>query len=315
MAKLLEGKVAIVTGSGRGIGRAEALFLAKNGAMVVVNDPGVNYDGTGKASGPADEVVKEIKAKGGKAVANYDSVSDFQGAKRIIDAAISNFGKLNILVNNAGIVRDKMIFTMTEEQWDDVIAVHLKGTFNCIRHACVYWRDEHKAGRIHNGKIINTTSDAGLLGNPSQGNYGAAKAAIASLSLIVSEEMKKYEVTSNCVAPVARTRISTDAASPAAASIMGNVPPVGQFDPMDPEHIAHLVAYLASDDAKDITGEVFRVIADTVYLLQGWHSIDKVSNNKKDWTHEELGSAIKKMLGKAPPRENVAGVFMEGGFV
>lgn len=314
MAKLLEGKVAIVTGAGRGIGRGEALFLAKNGAMVVVNDPGVNYDGTGKASGPADEVVKEIRAKGGKAVANYESVSDFQGAKRIIDAAISNFGKLNILVNNAGIVRDKMIFTMTEEQWDDVIAVHLKGTFNCIRHACVYWRDEHKAGRIHNGRIINTTSDAGLLGNQSQANYGAAKAAIAALSLIASEEMKRYDVTSNCVAPVARTRITTDA-SPSGAAVMGNVPPPGQWDPMAPEHIARLVAYLASDDAKDITGEVFRVIADTVYLLQGWHSIDKVSNNKKDWTPEELGPAIKKMLGKAPSRENIAGVFMEGGFI
>ncbi|OGN94463.1 MAG: hypothetical protein A2Z75_06455 [Chloroflexi bacterium RBG_13_50_10] len=314
MAKLLEGKVAIVTGAGRGIGRAEALLLANKGAMVVVNDAGVHFDGTGKASGPADEVVNEIKAKGGKAVANYESVSDFQGAKRIIDAAISNFGKLNILVNNAGILRDRMFFNMSEQEWDEVIAVHLKGTFNCARHACGYWRDEHKAGRIHYGKIINTTSDAGLLGNLAQANYGAAKAAIAAFSLIVSREMKRYDVTSNCVAPNARTRMTTDA-SPAGAAVMGEAPPPGQWDPMSPDHVARLAAYLASDDAKDITGEVFRVVADTVWLLQGWHSINKVSKNKKDWTPEELGPAIKKMVEKAPPKPEIASVFQEAGLI
>ncbi|MCS6925275.1 MAG: SDR family NAD(P)-dependent oxidoreductase, partial [Candidatus Binatia bacterium] len=211
MAMLLDGKVAIVTGAGRGIGREEALLLAKHGAKVVVNDLGGHFDGTGADTRPAQLVVDEIKAAGGEAVANYESVADFKAAKRIIECALDTFGKLNILVNNAGILRDRMIFNMTEEEWDAVINVHLKGTFNCTRHACEYWREQHKLGNVLNGRIINTSSDAGLLGNAGQSNYGPAKAAVATMAIIVDAEMQKYGVTANAIAPMARTRLTVDA--------------------------------------------------------------------------------------------------------
>ena len=221
MARLLEGKVAVITGSGRGIGREEALLMAKHGAKIVVNDLGAHFDGSGQAtSSPAQEVVTEIKKMGGDAVANGESVSDFKGAKRIIECAVDTFGKLNIVVNNAGILRDRMIFNMAEEDWDAVIAVHLKGSFNMARHACEYWREEHKKGNLLNGRIINTASDAGLLGNLGQGNYGSAKAALAAMAIIIDKEMAKYGVTANAIAPIARTRLTVDA-TPSTAAIMG----------------------------------------------------------------------------------------------
>src|SRR5881396_1267076 len=200
---LLDGKVAIVTGSGRGIGREEALLLAKHGAKVVVNDLGAHFDGTGAPTAtPAQEVVAEIKKMGGQAVANGDSVADFKAAKRIIQCALDTFGKLNIVVNNAGILRDRMIFNMAEEDWDAVIGVHLKGTFAVTRHVAEYWRNKNKqTGQSVNGRVINTSSDSGLLGNPSQSNYGAAKAAIAAFSVIIDHELKKYGVTVNAIAP------------------------------------------------------------------------------------------------------------------
>src|SRR6059036_842576 len=189
---LLEGKVAIVTGSGRGIGREEALLMAREGAKVVVNDLGAHFDGTGQPTAtPAQEVVAEIKKMGGEAVANGDSVADFKAAKRIVQCALDTFGKLNIVVNNAGILRDRMIFNMSEEDFDAVVNVHYKGTFNMCRHACEYWREEHKKGDVLNGRIVNTSSDAGLLGNAGQSNYGACKAALAVMAVIIGQEMKK----------------------------------------------------------------------------------------------------------------------------
>src|SRR5262245_26701040 len=254
---LLEGKVAIVTGSGRGIGREEALLMAKHGAKVVVNDLGAHFDGTGQATGtPAQEVVAEIKKMGGQAVANGDSVADFKAAKRIVQCALDTFGKLNIVVNNAGILRDRMIFNMGEEDWDAVIAVHLKGSFNMSRHACEYWREEHKKGNILNGRIINTSSDAGLLGNVGQTNYGSAKAALALMAVVIDNEMKKYGVTANAIAPLARTRLTVDA-TPSTAAMMGGPTKEGEFDVFNPRNIAPLVCWLASDDAKDVHGEVF----------------------------------------------------------
>ncbi|MGQ9460706.1 MAG: SDR family oxidoreductase [Candidatus Bathyarchaeaceae archaeon] len=306
MPKLLEGKVAIVTGAGRGIGRGEALLLAKKGAKVVVNDVGGGFDGEGKHHGPADDVVKEIIDFGGEAVPNYDSVVDFQAAQRIIDTAINNFGKLDILVNNAGILRDRMIFNMTEEEWDAVLGVHLKGTFNCARHACAYWREQHKAGKPVAGRIINTVSDAGLVYNPGQSNYGAAKAGIAAFTLIVAKEMARYGVTSNVVVPLARTRLTTDA-TPSLAPLMSTPEDMEKkfgFDVLDPENIAPLVVYLASDDAKDITGQVFRIVGGTVWLLESWHSFDKITKPGR-WTPEELGPKIKELLSRAPERENL----------
>lgn len=314
MAKMLEGKVAIVTGAGRGLGRGEALALAKEGAKVVVNDLGGGFDGTGAAHGPAEDVCKEIRAFGGEAVPNFESVADFAGAKRIIEAAVSNFGALNILVNNAGILRDKMIFNMGEDDWDAVINVHLKGTFNCTRHACAYWREEHKAGRSRGGRLIHTVSDAGLLGNPGQTNYGASKAAIAAFSLITSREMARYEVTSNCVAPGGRTRLTTDA-TPSMKALMEKVPPAGEFDLMDPENMAPLVVYLASDDAKDISGEVFRLMGDRVWFLRGWHTIESKGKGKARWAPEEVGPVIKEMVKKVGAKEEIMGPFKEAGLI
>src|SRR3989454_4213179 len=256
---LLAGKVAIVPGSGRGIGREEALLLAKHGAKVVVNALGAPFEGTGaQTATPAQEVVAEIKKMGGQAVANGDSVADFKAAKHIVQCALDTFGKLNIVVNTAGILRDRMIFNMAEEDWDAVVAVHLKGTFNMCRHACEYWREEHKKGDLLNGRIINTSSDAGLLGNVGQVNYGAAKAAVALMAIIIGQEMKKYGVTANAIAPVARTRL-TLGATPATAPIMGQKTPEGEVDMFNPANVAPLVVWLAIDDAASVNGQVFRV--------------------------------------------------------
>jgi NAD(P)-dependent dehydrogenase (short-subunit alcohol dehydrogenase family) len=308
---LLDGKVVVVTGAGRGIGREEALLLAKHGAKVVVNDLGGHFDGSGASKGPAQEVVDEIKKNGGDAVANGDSVSDFKGAQRIIECAVDTFGKLTGVVNNAGILRDRMIFNMSEEDWDSVIAVHLKGTFNCTRHACAYWREQHKVGNVLNGRIINTASDSGLLGNPSQSNYGAAKAAIAAFSVIIDREMAKYGVTVNAIAPVARTRLTVEA-TPATAALMGSEVKEGQFDIFSPANVAPLVAWLASDDAANVHGEIFRVGGGTVWCMKGWHSAGKV-RDQKTWEPAKLGEALKAQLAKGiTKKETMNDVFAEG---
>ena len=311
MAGLLEGKVAIITGSGRGIGREEALLMAKHGAKVVVNDLGAHFDGTGSADvHPAQEVVNEIKKMGGEAVTNGESVSDFKGAKRIVECALDNFGKLNIVVNNAGILRDRMIFNMGEEDWDSVIGVHLKGTFAMSRHACEYWREEHKKGNVLNGRIVNTASDAGLLGNVGQANYGAAKAAVALMAIVMDAEMQKYGVTCNAIAPVARTRLTIEA-TPSTAAFMGKKIEEGKFDVFDPRNIAPLVAWLSSDDAAGVHGEVFRVGGGTVWLMQGWHSVGKVSQ-RAVWEPATLGDKLKAELAKGlTAKENISAIFAE----
>src|SRR5689334_11892991 len=271
MGTRLKGKAAVVTGAGRGIGRAIAELLASEGAAVVVNDLGTNVDGGGAPTSVADEAVAAIKAAGGTAVANQDSVSDFAGAERIIQTAVREFGAIDILVNNAGILRDRMIFNMAEEDWDAVVAVHLKGTFNMSRHASEYWREEHKKGNVLNGRIINTASDAGLLGNVGQSNYGACKAAVAAMAIIIGQEMKNYGVTANAIAPVARTRLAVDA-TPSTAALMGQEAKPGEFDMFAAANIAPLVAWLASDDAASCNGQVFRVGGRSVWPMKGWHS-------------------------------------------
>jgi NAD(P)-dependent dehydrogenase (short-subunit alcohol dehydrogenase family) len=306
MARLLEGKVAIITGAGRGIGREEALMMAKHGAKVVVNDLGAHFDGTGADTSPAQQVVNEIKKSGGEAVTNGESVTDFKGAKRIVECALDNFGKLNILINNAGILRDRMIFNMAEEDWDAVVGVHLKGTFNMSRHACEYWREEHKKGNIHNGRIVNTASDAGLLGNVGQSNYGSAKAAVALMAIVMDQEMRKYGVTCNAIAPLARTRLTVDA-TPSTAAMMGQEEE-GKFDVFNPRNIAPLVAWLASDDAADVHGEVFRVGGGAVWLLQGWHTVGQVTQ-KATWEPAALGEKLKVELAKGiTAKENIGKV-------
>jgi NAD(P)-dependent dehydrogenase (short-subunit alcohol dehydrogenase family) len=310
---LLEGKVAIITGSGRGIGREEALMMAKHGAKVVVNDLGAHFDGTGAPTGsPAQEVVAEIKKMGGEAVANGDSVADFKAAKRIVQCALDTFGKLNIIVNNAGILRDRMIFNMAEEDWDAVVAVHLKGTFNMSRHACEYWREEHKKGNILNGRIVNTSSDAGLIGNVGQSNYGACKAAVAAMAIIIGHEMKKYGVTANAIAPVARTRLTVDA-TPSTAALMGGPVEKGQFDMFSPVNIAPLVCWLASDDAAGVNGQVFRVGGSSVWPMKGWNSAARVRSNRETWDPAKLGARLKEELAKGiTVGENMGDVFAGG---
>jgi NAD(P)-dependent dehydrogenase (short-subunit alcohol dehydrogenase family) len=311
---LLDGKVAIVTGAGRGIGKEEALLMAKLGAKVVVNDLGAHFDGTGAPTGtPAQEVVAEIKKMGGDAIANGDNVADFKAAKNIVDTAIKNFGKLNIVVNNAGILRDRMIFNMDEESWDAVVAVHLKGTFNMARHACEYWREQHKNGHQLNGRIINTASDAGLIGNVGQSNYGACKAAVAAMAIIIGQEMKKYGVTANAIAPVARTRLTVDA-TPSTAALMGGEVAAGEFDMFNPANIAPLVAWLASDDAASCNGQVFRVGGRSVWPMKGWHSAARLKNEKPvAWDAAALGTAIKAELAKGITKgENMGDVFAGG---
>ena len=284
---LLDGKVAIVTGAGRGIGRGEAMYLAKEGAKVVVNDFGGKWDGTGEAKSPADEVVDEIKAAGGDAVANYGSVASFEDAKAMVDQAVEAFGRLDIVVNNAGILRDKMIFNMTEGEFDAVIAVHLKGTFNVSRHACSYWREQHKAGNPIKGRIINTTSDAGLVGNPGQANYGPAKAGIASMTIIIARDMKKYGVTANAVCPIARTRLTVDA-TPKTAGMMPKVQ--GDFDPVGPEHIAPVVAFCATDAAQKVSEKVFHIMGPRIEMYEGWHPAKGKAITKKGeaWQANEI---------------------------
>ena len=262
MARLCEGKIAIVTGAGRGIGREHALSLASQGAKVVVNDLGGNVDGSGGDLSPAEQVVQEIKGMGGEAVANGDSVSDWAGAERLINTAIETFGDLNIVVNNAGILRDRMLFSMSEAEWDAVINVHLKGTFAPSRFACVYWREQSKAGKPVSGRIINTTSVSGIYGNPGQTNYGAAKAGIASFTNIAALEMARYGVTVNAVAPVALTRMTAG---------LGPAPESDEDrEKRSPRWIAPIVTWLASDEAAEVTGRIFEASGDVLAVSEGW---------------------------------------------
>jgi len=310
---LLEGKVAIITGAGRGIGREEALLMAKLGAKVVVNDLGAHFDGSGQTTDtPAQEVVAEIKKNGGEAIANGENVTDFQGTKRILECAIDTFGHCNIVVNNAGILRDRMIFNMAEEDWDAVVAVHLKGSFNMCRHTSEYWREQHKAGNVLNGRIINTSSDAGLIGNPGQTNYGGCKAAVAIMAVMMALELKKYGVTANAIAPVARTRLTTDA-TPSTASMMQKAAG-DEFDQFGPQNIAPLVAWLASDDAAGVNGQVFRVGGRSVWPMKGWTSATRIKNEQAEtWDSAALGARIKDEIAKGITKgETISDIFAGG---
>lgn len=263
MAKLCEGRVVIVTGAGRGIGREHALMLAAHGARVVVNDLGGARDGTGASLGPADEVVKEIKAAGGEAAANGDDVGDFAGAERMIRQAIDTFGRLDVVVNNAGILRDRMLVNMTEAEWDAVIKVHLKGTFAPARAAAAYWRDQAKGGQHVDARIINTTSVSGIYGNPGQTNYGAAKAGIAAFTIIAARELRRYGVTVNAVAPAALTRMTEDLGMGQASE--------AEKEQMAPRWIAPVVTWLASAESAGVTGRVFEASGRVLAIAEGWH--------------------------------------------
>ena len=275
----LTGKVAIVTGAGRGIGRAHALALAAAGATVVVNDLGGSLGGEGTDASPAQQVVAEIEATGGKAVANGENVADYAGAGRLVQQAVDQLGRLDILVNNAGILRDRMLVNMTEAEWDAVINVHLKGHFSPTQHAATYWRERSKAGEEVRGRVINTASPSGVFGNVGQANYGAAKAGIAAFTLIAAQELGRYGVTVNCIAPNARTRMTEDTFD------MGDAPE--GFDPLDPANNSVVVVALCADEAQGITGQVFHVWGGAVNALRGW-SAGELFESPDGWEPDAL---------------------------
>jgi NAD(P)-dependent dehydrogenase (short-subunit alcohol dehydrogenase family) len=301
----LEGKVAIVTGAGRGIGRGHALALAQAGARVVVNDLGASLAGEGTDATPAQAVVNEIVAGGGEAVANYDDVSDFGAADHMIQRAIERYGGLDILVLNAGILRDRMLVNMTEEEWDAVIAVHLKGHFAPLRHAAAYWRERSKGGESLRARVITTSSPSGVFGNVGQANYGAAKAAIAGLTLITAQELHRYGVTVNCIAPNARTRMTEET--------FGDLPaPEEGFDPLDPGNMAPLVVALCADDAQDITGQCFFVWGGSVNVLRPWDAGELFAADAR-WDADALLAELRERFPEGAAPEGMVAMMGKAG--
>ncbi|MHB1508847.1 MAG: SDR family oxidoreductase [Acidimicrobiales bacterium] len=292
----LDGKVAIVTGGGRGIGREHALLFASEGAQVVVNDLGGAVDGSGDERSPADQVVDEIKAMGGEAIANSDDAADWEGGHRLVQAAVEAFGDLHVLVNNAGILRDRVVVNMTAQEWDDVIHVHLRGHFVPTRWAGAYWREQSKAGKQVRAAVVNTSSTSGLLGNPGQSNYGAAKAGIAAFTIITAQELSRYGVRVNAIAPAARTRMTES--TPGLSDIVQPPPDPEAFDAWDPANVSPLAAYLSSDLCT-FTGKVFFVQGGKVQYFQPWtltHEIDKSAR----WTVAELADAVPGIVDGLP---------------
>jgi NAD(P)-dependent dehydrogenase (short-subunit alcohol dehydrogenase family) len=298
MAGLCEGRVAIVTGAGRGIGREHALMLASEGAHVVVNDLGGATDGTGSDLGPAKEVVSEIEAQGGAAIANNADVTNFEDAGRMVAEAVEVFGRLDVLINNAGILRDRMVFSMSEAEWDAVVAVHMKGHFCPTRHAAAYWRERSKAGEAVDARIINTSSPSGLYGNGGQTNYGAAKAGIAALTLVSALELGRYGVTANCLAPTAITRLI--------APVMGgeeNIPEATR-EALAPRWVAAVATWLASPESRHVTGRVFDVRGDRLAIAEGWHRGPEARNAG---TPQGVGEVMGGLLAAARPNGDLDG--------
>jgi len=298
MPGVCEGRIAIVTGAGRGIGRGHALELARQGARVVVNDLGGEVDGSGRSAGPAEVVVAEIRERGGEAVANGDDVASWDGARRLIQTALDTYGGLDVLVNNAGILRDRMLFNMSEQEWDAVIHVHLKGTFCPSRHAAEYWRAESKAGRSRDARLINTTSVSGTYGNPGQSNYGAAKSGIASFTIIVARELERYGVTANAVSPGGRTRMTQNL--PWSRGRDGV--PEGAFDPRDPENVAPIVAWLASRESAHVSGRVFESNGGRLGIAENWRRGPALVKERR-WEPDEIGAAVEQLLAQSAGAE------------
>ncbi|GGT55926.1 putative short-chain dehydrogenase/reductase [Streptomyces kurssanovii] len=287
------GRVAVVTGAGRGLGRAHALAFAAEGAKVVVNDLGVGLDGTGRASGPAQQAVDEIRALGGEAVAHDGDITTTEGAASLISVALDTFGRLDTLVNNAGFLRDRMLVNLDEDDWDAVMRVHLKGHFLPLKHAAVHWRAETKAGRTPEARVINTSSGAGLLGSVGQGNYAAAKAGIVGLTLVASAEMARYGVQVNAIAPAARTRMTEQTFADSMAAPEGGV-----FDAMAPENVSPLVVWLGSSASAGVTGRVFEAEAGRITVMEGWRPGPTADKGAR-WTPAEAGGTALGLLAAA----------------
>ena len=300
---ICEGRVVIVTGAGRGIGREHALEFARQGAHVVVNDLGAEVDGTGASMGPAQDVAAEIRALGCQALVNGDDVSDEQGAKGLVTAAIEEFGHLDVLVNNAGILRDRMLVNMTFEEWDAVIRVHLRGTFGPSHFAAEYWRELSKRGDDVDARIINTSSPSGIYGNIGQANYGAAKAGIASFTIIAAMELARYGVTVNAISPAAATRMTI----PLRARRGGPEPVADEFDPSAPDNISPLVVWLGSVESRAVSGRVFNVRGGRISVAEGWRA-GPVASRESRWDPAELGEVVPALVAAAQANANMAGV-------
>jgi NAD(P)-dependent dehydrogenase (short-subunit alcohol dehydrogenase family) len=325
MDRLCEGRVVIVTGAGRGIGRAHALAFATEGAKVVVNDIGAELDGTGGSPSPAREVADEIEAAGGSAVVNGDDVADWDGAQRLVATAVETFGQLDVVVNNAGVVRDRMFFNATDDEWDAVLRVHLKGHFCVGRWAASYWRDQAKAGNRPDARIVNTTSGAGLQGSVGQAAYSAAKGGIATLTLVQAAELGRYGITANAIAPSARTRMTETVfadkmaapdgpARPRPHPHMASAPPrpqrpddaPGAFDAMAPENIAPLVVWLGSSQSAHVTGRVFEVEGGKLSVADGWQPGPGFDKGAR-WNPPDVGPVVDDLLAKTPAPAPVYG--------
>jgi NAD(P)-dependent dehydrogenase (short-subunit alcohol dehydrogenase family) len=293
MAGICEGRVAVVTGAGRGLGRAHALEFARQGAKVVVNDLGVGPDGRDGSDAPAQEVVAEIVKAGGEAVADHHDIAAWDGAAGLVQHALDAFGQLDVLVNNAGFLRDRMLVNLSEQDWDDVVRVHLKGHFLTLRHAGAHWRDQSKLGNLNDARVINTSSGAGLLGSVGQGNYAAAKAGIAALTIQAAAELGRYGVTVNAIAPAARTRMTEGPFSTMMAA------PQDGFDAMAPENVSPLVAWLGSDRSRAVSGRVFEVEGGRIGVADGWQHGPTVDKGAR-WDATELDAVVAGLIAEAP---------------
>lgn len=300
MAGICEERVVIVTGAARGLGRAHALALARAGARVVVNDLGVSLDGREPSEGPAADVTREIRSAGGEALASAADITDWDSSAALVKATLDTFGRLDVVVNNAGVVRDRMFANATEDEWDVVMRVHLKGHFCLSRHAAAYWRDERKAGRPVDARIINTSSGAGLQGSVGQSAYSAAKGGIAALTLVQAAELARYGITANAIAPSARTRMTETV-----FAAMMKKPETG-FDAMDPANVSPLVVWLASAESRDVTGRVFEVAGGSISVADGWRTGPAIDRAER-WNPAEIGAAIESLLKQAAPPQKVYG--------
>jgi NAD(P)-dependent dehydrogenase (short-subunit alcohol dehydrogenase family) len=299
MGNLCEGRVVIVTGAGRGIGRSEALAFAKEGARVVVSDIGVGLDGSGGSVDVAEAVAGEIRELGGEAIAVSEDIGDLAGAERLVGLAKDAYGGLDVVVNNAGILRDKMIFNMEESDFDAVIRVHLKGTWNLMRTAAIYWRERSRAELENDARIVNTTSPSGLYGNVGQTNYSSAKAGIAAMSITGARELARYGVTVNAISPVARTRMTASISRPGAPP--RPEPAEGEVDPRSPDFVAPLVVWLGSPESKDVTGTVFEVGAGSIGIAEGWRHGPSEKREGQNWEPSELSPVVSRLMAEAKP--------------
>lgn len=303
MPGLCAGRVVVITGAGRGIGREHALAFAREGARLVINDLGGATDGSGSDVGPAQAVVEELRALGAEAIANTDNISDWEGAQRLIGTALDTFGGLDVVVNNAGILRDRMFVNMTEDEWDSVIAVHLKGTFAVSRHAVDYWRARAKAGETNDARIINTSSPSGIFGNIGQANYGAAKAGIATFTQILADELQRLGVTVNAIAPIARTRMTENLAELMESMTGGSG---GGFDAFDPANISPLVVWLGSPESAGVTGRVFTIGGDEIGVAESWVK-GPIATKGARWEPSELTGVIPDLVSRARTNSDMAG--------